>query len=204
MEYLTAVILFAISSSVTPGPNNIMVMTSGVNFGVKRTMPLLTGICIGFTIMLLVLGAGFSAVFELYPELHFVIKCFGVLYLLYLAYLIATSSGAIQSDRQSKPLTFMNGALFQWVNGKAWVVAMGAIAAFTTAGGDLLMQNMMIAATFLVVSFPCVAIWLGFGSLLKNVLNTPRRRWLFNLCMASLLVLSIVPVISEIIEQVLA
>ncbi|MGL6258679.1 LysE family translocator [Vibrio sp. WXL210] len=204
MEYLTAVILFAISSSVTPGPNNIMVMTSGVNFGVKRTMPLLTGICIGFTIMLLVLGAGFSAVFELYPELHFVIKCFGVLYLLYLAYLIATSSGAIQSDRQSKPLTFMNGALFQWVNGKAWVVAMGAIAAFTTAGGDLLMQNMMIAATFLVVSFPCVAIWLGFGSLLKNVLNSPRRRQLFNLCMASLLVLSIVPVISEIIEQVLA
>lgn len=204
MDYLSAVILFAVSSSITPGPNNIMVMTSGVNFGVKKTLPLLAGICMGFTIMLLILGAGFSTVFELFPNLHFVIKCFGVLYLLYLAYLIATSSGAIQSDSQSKPLTFMNGALFQWVNGKAWVVAMGAIAAFTTTGTDLLMQNMMIAATFLLVSFPCVAIWLGFGSLLKNVLNTPRRRLLFNLCMASLLVLSIVPVISEIIEQVIA
>lgn len=87
MEYFYAVVLFAISSTVTPGPNNIMVMTSGLNFGVKKTIPLLTGICVGFALMLVLVGLGFSKLFDIFPSLHFIIKCVGVLYLLYLAYL---------------------------------------------------------------------------------------------------------------------
>ena len=79
MEYLFAVVLFAISSSVTPGPNNIMVMTSGLNFGVKKSLPLLTGICVGFTVMLMLVGLGFSQLFDIFPNLHFIIKCAGVL-----------------------------------------------------------------------------------------------------------------------------
>lgn len=112
MDHLVAIIMFAIASSVTPGPNNIMVMTSGGDVGVKKSLPLLTGICIGFTVMLLLVGLGFAHLFELFPELHFVIKCSGVLYLLYLAYLIANSAEIKASDVQVQPFTFMKGALF--------------------------------------------------------------------------------------------
>ncbi|EHK9018818.1 LysE family translocator [Vibrio vulnificus] len=201
MEHLYAVVLFAVSSSVTPGPNNIMVMTSGLNFGVKKSLPLLTGICVGFTVMLLLVGLGFAQLFVTFPSLHLIIKCVGVLYLLYLAYLIARSAGKVESSEQSQPFTFMKGALFQWVNAKAWVVATGAIAAFTTVGASFFSQNLMIAATFFLVSFPCVGVWLMFGSMLKNALNSPRSRSAFNYVMSGLLVLSVVPVASEIIEQ---
>ncbi|ENM5780359.1 LysE family translocator [Vibrio mimicus] len=201
MEHLYAVVLFAVSSSVTPGPNNIMVMTSGLNFGVKKSLPLLTGICVGFTVMLLLVGLGFAQLFVTFPSLHLIIKCVGVLYLLYLAYLIVRSSGEVESSEQSQPFTFMKGALFQWVNAKAWVVATGAIAAFTTVGASFFSQNLMIAATFFLVSFPCVGVWLMFGSMLKNALNSPRSRAAFNYAMSGLLVLSVVPVANEIIEQ---
>jgi threonine/homoserine/homoserine lactone efflux protein len=201
MEYLFAVVLFAVSSSVTPGPNNIMVMTSGVNFGVKKSLPLLTGICVGFTIMLLMVGLGFSELFEIFPSLHFIIKCIGVIYLLYLAYLIAGSSTSVESNHQTKPFTFMKGALFQWVNAKAWIVATGAIAAFTTTGASFLSQNLMIALTFFLVSFPCVGVWLLFGSVLKKVLNSERNKKYFNLVMSGLLVLSVLPVLGEIVDQ---
>ena len=199
MEYVLAVTLFAISASITPGPNNILVMTSGVNFGVKRSLPLLTGICVGFAVMLLLVGLGFSFVFSRYPSLHFVIKCLGVLYLLYLAFVIAFSSAAIEGKEQHRPLSFINGALFQWVNGKAWVVASGAIAAFTSVGGEFSGDNIVIVLTFLLVSFPCVGVWLMFGSMLKNLLNTANRRRWFNLAMALLLVLSVIPVLKEIV-----
>ncbi|WP_394125324.1 LysE family translocator [Vibrio hepatarius] len=201
MEYLLAVVLFAVSSSVTPGPNNIMVMTSGVNFGIKKSLPLLTGICVGFTIMLLMVGLGFSELFELFPSLHFIIKCVGVVYLLYLAYLIAGSSTSVESNHQTQPFTFMKGALFQWVNAKAWIVATGAIAAFTTTGASFLSQNLMIALTFFLVSFPCVGVWLLFGSVLKKLLNSERNKKCFNLVMSGLLVLSVLPVLGEIVDQ---
>lgn len=203
MDYLFAVVLFAVSSSITPGPNNIMVMTSGVNFGVRKSLPLLSGICVGFTVMLLLVGLGFSQLFELFPSLHFMIKCAGVLYLLYLAYLIARSATNVNSHAQSKPLTFMKGALFQWINAKAWVVATGAIAAFTTVGASFHTQNLMIAVTFFVVSFPCVGVWLAFGSMLKNLLNSPNSRKRFNFVMSGLLVLSIAPVVWEIGQELI-
>lgn len=203
MDYLLAVTLFAISSSVTPGPNNIMVMTSGVNFGVKKSLPLLIGICLGFSIMLLVVGFGFAQLFALYPTLHFIIKCVGVGYLLYLAWLIASSNSEVEKSRQATPFSFMKGALFQWVNAKAWIVATGAIAAFTSSGGDLLTQQLIISLTFFIVSFPCVGVWLLFGSMLQNALNSQSHRRIFNLFMAGLLVLSVLPVMHEIISQLL-
>ncbi|NMP31531.1 LysE family translocator [Thalassotalea sp. M1531] len=202
MEYLLAVVLFAVSSSVTPGPNNIMVMTSGLNFGVKRSLPLLAGICVGFTLMLLLVGVGFSQLFDLFPFLHFIIKCIGVLYLLYLAYLIARSAGNLESNEQHQPFTFLKGALFQWVNGKAWVVATGAVAAFTTAGTNFYSQIVMISTTFFAVSFPCVGVWLLFGSLLKNALNSAKSRMIFNYTMSALLVLSVIPVVKEVVQQI--
>lgn len=198
MEQLFAVMLFAVSASVTPGPNNIMVMASGVNFGVRKSLPLLTGICVGFTLMLLVIGFGFAQLFVLFPNLHLLIKITGVIYLLYLAYLIARSSNDVSIRPNPDPMGFIKGALFQWVNGKAWVVATGAIAAFTSTGDNIVHQQLVIAGTFLVVSFPCVGVWLGFGSLLKNYLNSPRSRAVFNWLMAGLLTLSVVPVVIEV------
>ncbi|OUR76801.1 lysine transporter LysE [Colwellia psychrerythraea] len=197
MEYITAIVLFAISSSITPGPNNITVMASGANFGVRKSLPVFLGICVGFAIMLLLVGIGFGQIFETFPALHLLIKFFGTLYLLYLAFLIATATDISSSKTQVKPLTFINGALFQWLNGKAWVVATGAIAAFTTVGTDFYTQNLIIALTFLIVSFPCVGLWLFFGSTLKRMLKSKQHRRMFNYSMAGLLIMSVIPVIIE-------
>ncbi|MCF6434013.1 LysE family translocator [Pseudoalteromonas sp. MMG022] len=198
MEYLFAVMLFAISSSITPGPNNVLVMTSGVNFGLRKSIPLLFGICIGFTIMLFLVGVGFMQVFALYPQLHLGIKIVGVAYLLYLAVLIAKSATSYNTEQQGSPLTFLNGALYQWVNAKAWIVASGAIAAFTTIGTADLEENMQISVVFLLVSFPCVGTWLVFGTVLKKYLAKRSYRQWFNYTMALLLVLSVLPVLFEI------
>ncbi|AOT07754.1 LysE family translocator [Pseudoalteromonas luteoviolacea] len=202
MEYIFAVALFAFSTSITPGPNNIMVMTSGVNFGVKKTLPLLSGICVGFSVMLMVVGLGFGQLFSLFPSLHFIIKCAGVLYLFYLAWLIARTAAGELEHKTQQPMTFINGALFQWVNAKAWIVATGAIAAFTTVGEGYLLQNITIALVFLVAAFPCVGSWLLCGTALKRVFTQGKARQVFNYVMAGLLVLSVVPVISEIFTQV--
>jgi len=201
MDYLIAVVLFAISSSVTPGPNNITVMASGVNFGVRKSLPVFMGICVGFSVMLLLVGIGFGQIFEQVPSLHIFIKFFGTLYLLYLAYLIATANEISTSKAQAKPLTFLNGALFQWLNAKAWVVATGAIAAFTTVGLDFYTQNITIALIFLVISFPCVGLWLFFGSVLQSKLKSKNSMKVFNYSMGGLLVLSVIPVIIELSAQ---
>ncbi|ASP48806.1 LysE family translocator [Cognaticolwellia beringensis] len=197
MDYITAIVLFAIVSAVTPGPNNITVMASGANFGIRKSLPVFLGICIGFAIMLLLFGIGFGQIFEKFPVLHLMVKLFGTLYLLYLAYLIATAAELSTANTQAKPLSFMHGVLFQWLNGKAWVVATGAIAAFTTVGADFYTQNFIIAFIFLIFSFPCVGIWLFFGSMLKTLLKSRQHRIMFNYAMSGLLVMSVIPVVIE-------
>lgn len=201
MEYIYSLALFTFASSATPGPNNILVMTSAVNFGVTRSLPVFCGICVGFALMLLLVGIGFGQVFELFPNLHTIIKVIGVLYLLYLAWAVVNSSSDIESKEQQKPLTFLNGALFQWVNAKAWIVATGAVAAFTASGNEHLFQVVLVASTFLVLSFPSVGIWLIFGSWLKKYLKSERNQKIFNLTMASLLVVSVLPVLVELVEE---
>ena len=201
MEYIYSLALFTIASSATPGPNNILVMTSGVNFGVKRSLPVFCGICVGFSLMLLLVGFGFGQAFDLFPQLHTVIKVVGVVYLLYLAWVIAASNSQLSNNTQAQPLTFLNGALFQWVNAKAWSVATGAIAAFTVSDGANLIQVVTVAITFLVLSFPSVGIWLVFGSWLKKFLKSHTNQKVFNYAMAGLLVVSVLPVIGELVEQ---
>ncbi|BBT67406.1 LysE family translocator [Aeromonas caviae] len=199
MDSLYAVVLFAISASVTPGPNNIMVMSAGASVGIRKSLPLLMGICVGFTLMLLLVGLGFGQLFTRFPELHLFIKCAGTLYLLYLAWLIARPTDGMTDSNGARPFGFFKGALFQWVNAKAWVVATGAIAAFTSAGSDPFEQHLVIALTFFIVSFPCVGLWLLCGSLLKRWLANDLARRRFNQVMAALLALSVVPVIREIL-----
>ncbi len=201
MDYLLTIIMFAISSSVTPGPNNITVMASGVNFGIKKSLPVFTGICFGFALMLFLVGIGFGQIFTKMPILHVIIKTLGILYLLYFAYVIANAGEINNANTRQKPFTFLNGVLFQWLNVKAWVVATGAIAAFTSVGADFYQQVLIITFTFLLISFPCVGIWLFFGSTLKNKLKSKRHLLMFNYAMSGLLVLSIVPIIIELVIQ---
>ncbi|KEQ14066.1 LysE family translocator [Endozoicomonas numazuensis] len=196
---LWPLLAFAFSSTVTPGPNNVMIMTSGMNYGTRQSLPHFLGICLGFPLMVLCVGLGLGAVFDLFPALHDIIKVLGIAYLLYLAWLIAKSAPADLKGSQTKPLTFMQSALFQWVNPKAWIMATGAVAAYTTVSGDVFLQVLVIALAFLLTSVPCVGAWLFFGVRLKKVLQQPSYQRVFNITMALLLVLSIIPVINEMI-----
>lgn len=201
MELYLAILLFAASTTITPGPNNIMIMSSGLNYGVKSSIPHLLGICFGFPVMVIMVGLGFSIVFEMYPVFHQIIKVVGVVYLLYLAWLVASSSPTSLEGSKSKPLGFMQAALFQWVNPKAWVMATGAVSAYTSISTDIFAQVLFIALAFFIVAFPCVSIWLVFGASLKKYLKSARHQKAFNLSMALLLVASVLPVIHEIINQ---
>lgn len=205
MELYIAIFIFAASTTVTPGPNNIMMMSSGVNFGLKRSLPHLLGICLGFPLMVMGVGIGFSSLFEKFPLIHQIIKVLGVLYLMYLAYLVATSapSSLEGSTKETKPLTFIQAALFQWINPKAWVMATGAVAAYTIQDTAMMLQVVFIALAFLIVSLPCVGIWLIGGMWLKHFLKEVRYQRGFNITMALLLVISILPVINELKETYL-
>ncbi len=199
MELYIAILVFAVSTTITPGPNNIMIMSSGLNFGLKRSLPHLMGIGLGFPLMVAGVGLGFGAVFERFPVIHEVIKVLGVLYLIYLAYLVATSAPkSLDNDtNETKPLTFIQAALFQWINPKAWVMATGAVAAYTTQDASIMLQVMFISLAFLIAGVPCVGMWLVCGTWLKRFLKEVKYQRLFNLTMALLLIVSILPVIGE-------
>lgn len=201
MEYLSAIFLFAISATITPGPNNVMIMTSGLNHGVRKSMPHLLGICFGFPVMVIVVGSGLGVVFQWLPILHTLIKVAGIVYLLYLAWLIANSAPTDLNGEKARPFTFMQAALFQWVNPKAWVMATGAIAAFTTVDGNIYWQSLVIAGVFFLIAFPCVGAWLYFGVVLKRLLSSPSYQRAFNIAMALLLVASILPSAWDLLAQ---
>ena len=198
MELFLAVLFFAFSTTITPGPNNVMIMSSGVNYGIKASLPHWLGICLGFPLMVLLVGLGFGVVFERYPHLHQLIKVLGVAYLIWLAWRIASAEPKAIEQGKSKPFSFIQAALFQWVNGKAWVMASGAVAAFTTVGGVYWLEVSVITAAFLLVAFPCVGLWLVFGAALRTVLTKALFQRIFNICMAIILLLSVVPVMIEI------
>lgn len=198
MEFLIAIFIFAASTSITPGPNNIMIMASGVNFGIRKSFPHFFGICIGFPVMVVLVGFGFGFVFDRYPMVHEVIKIVGIVYLLYLSWLIANAAPNSLDAIKTKPITFWQAFVFQWVNPKAWIMATGAVAAYTSTASDIYVQVLFIALVFLLVSFPCLGSWLFFGVWLKRFLKDPLHQKIFNWCMASLLVISIIPIIYEI------
>jgi threonine/homoserine/homoserine lactone efflux protein len=187
---------FQLSMGITPGPNNILVASSGVNFGFRPTIPHILGITVGYPVMLLVVGLGLGRIFMAVPSIHAVLKYICIAYLLYLAWRIATTS-AIGEARTSRPLSFMQAAAFQWVNGKGWVVALSAVTTYTVVNRTLPLQMLALAAMALIITLACVSCWTFFGSVLRQFLYTERRLKWFNYSMASLLVLSIIPVFWE-------
>ena len=174
-----------------------MLTTTGLNFGVRRGVPHLLGICIGFPVMLALIGLGFGTLFQLYPILHEVIKVVGVIYLLYLAWKIASTRGGVSEIKQSKPINFWQAAAFQWINPKAWIMGSSALAAYTSLDGNFFIQVLIICLTFMIITIPCAGIWLVFGAGLQHFLKDPGHLKIFNISMALLLIASILPVVWE-------
>lgn len=195
MEYLFTVIIFSISASITPGPNTIMAMSSGLNFGTRRSLPLLWGICLGFSFMLFFLGMGIGQIFTLFPQLTLYMKLVGIAYLLYLAFVIANSGELKKGAKFDDPLSFLKGVLFQWVNPKAWIVCVSAVSTFTTPGNSYVGQLLLLTCAFLIVGPLCVGIWIFLGAFLKQHLTNRNYVKNMNIFMALLLVLSIIPAI---------
>jgi threonine/homoserine/homoserine lactone efflux protein len=198
-DLFVSFVIFGIIAAVTPGPNNVMLTTTGLNFGVRRGLPHLLGVCIGFPVMLALIGLGFGTLFQLFPRLHDIIKIVGIVYLLYLAWKIASTKGGASAASPARPIGFWQSAAFQWINPKAWVMGSSALAAFTSMNGNFFLQVAIICASFVVITLPCAGIWLVFGAGLQRFLRDPLHRRIFNIAMALLLVASIVPVAWEVI-----
>ncbi|MBV7484264.1 LysE family translocator [Bordetella sp. BOR01] len=188
--------LFALVSSITPGPNNIMLASSGLTFGFRRTIPHMLGVNLGFTVMLVLVGLGLGTMFQQFPWLYTVLKYAGALYLLYLAWKIALSGPMDTGSQRGRPFTFLQAALFQWVNPKAWVMAVGVIATYTPQAG-FYWNLALAAAVCCLVNLPSIGIWAAFGAGLQKWLHRPLAIRLFNVAMALLLVASLYPVVQE-------
>ena len=197
MELIPSIFLFAAIAALTPGPNNIMLMASGLNFGIRASMPHLLGICVGFPVMVILIGLGLGFIFARYPACHLAVKIIGLAYLFYLAWRMAQASAGEDEGKRGRALTFWQAALFQWVNAKGWIMASSAIAAYTSAGDEMYSQILIISLIFFSVTLPAVTLWLLFGAALQKWLKSRRQRRIFNLSMAALLILSVTPVIRE-------
>lgn len=195
VELLSAFMLFAFVSSATPGPNNMMLLASGVNFGFRRTLPHMFGISLGHMLLVICTGLGLGQMFVLYPPLQIALRVIGGAYLLYLAWKLATAAAPTPRDSGSgKPFGFFQAAAFQWVNPKAWVMAIGAVTAYIPAE-NFTANLLLVALLFALINLPSVSLWTLFGMGLRRLLSSPTRLRLFNWSMALLLVLSLYPIL---------
>jgi threonine/homoserine/homoserine lactone efflux protein len=191
-EVLSALIVFAFVSSITPGPNNLMLMNSGANFGFKKTIPHMLGVGIGFTLMIALVGLGVIKLFDAFPLSYDILKVLSILYLLYLAFKIASSTGNLeQRSSSSKPFNFIQAALFQWVNPKAWTMALTSISIY--APSKDLSAVLFVAMVFGIVNLPCISFWIVLGQKIQVLLTDQKRLRAFNISMALLLILSLYP-----------
>ena len=185
--------MFAFVGSATPGPNNLLLLTSGLNFGLPRTVPLLLGISLGFTLMVGLVGFGLGPVFARFPVLYVILKYLGAAYLLWLAWKIAVSGPLKDDVTEDRPMTFLQGSAFQWVNPKAWMMAVTACSTYTSADAYTLTMT-IVTLVFLVGTVPTTALLAGFGTAMRGWLSDPKRLKVFNFVMAALLVASLIPV----------
>jgi threonine/homoserine/homoserine lactone efflux protein len=193
-EKLLPFVLFMLAGSITPGPNTMISTASGAAFGFARTLPQMLGVSFGFPVMIVAFGLGLGEVFRQAPWLHEVLRYAGAAFLLYLAWRIANAAGPERAETK-RPLTFIEAALFQWLNPKAWTLALGTIAAFTTPGlslQGLLAEIAVIAILSAIIPFVCLAVWCVFGVMISAALADERKRRIFQLSLAALLALSVI------------
>jgi threonine/homoserine/homoserine lactone efflux protein len=193
LELITAFAGYCFVSSITPGPNNLMLMASGANFGFLRTIPHMLGVGLGFVLMVVLVGIGLAQIFDLYPITHTILKIGSVGYLLYLAWKIANAAPVNAKDSSGSPMTFLQAAAFQWVNPKAWTMAVTAVTVY--APDTNLATLLLVATIFGAVNLPAVSSWTLLGQQMARTLTNPTRLWLFNWTMAALLIASLYPVL---------
>jgi len=196
LDLLLALTVFAFVMAFTPGPNNIMLAASGVNFGFARTLPHMAGVTIGFAVLMIACAAGLGLVFATVPALHLALKIAGAAYMLWLAFKVATAHvSGDETGAPAQPFTFWQAAAFQWINPKAVVAALSAFALYVRpghAGSDF--PTMLAVLT--VATLGSVVTWTGFGVALRRWLQDPARARIFNVAMALLLVASIAPMVA--------
>ncbi len=186
--------IFCTVATITPGPNNLMVMTSGANYGFRRTMPHMLGIAFGFTFMVLLVGAGLIQVFDAFPVTHQILTVLCVGYLLWLAWKITNATAPTDGAAENgKPFTFFQAAMFQWVNPKGWSMALSAITIY--ASDRSLLAIALVAGMFGLVALPCISLWTVLGQQMRRILTNQARLRVFNYSMAALLVASLIPVL---------
>ena len=195
-ELFSAFVLFAFVSSITPGPNNAMLLASGANFGMARSIPHMLGVSAGFLVLLLAVGLGLGGLFAAFPALHGALQVVGAIYLLYLAWKIATAKGFGGGAVAARPQRFWQAVAFQWVNPKAWAMALGAMTTYAPKT-HYVTGVFLVSGVFAAVNLPCIFAWTGFGVGLRRFLDRPVALKAFNLVMAALLVASLIPLVLE-------
>jgi threonine/homoserine/homoserine lactone efflux protein len=194
---LIAFVIFATVMFFTPGPNNIMLLSSGLTYGFRRTLPHVAGIVIGFAFMVGAVGLGLGTIFITYPVLQTILKYAGVAYLVYLAAVIAMS-GAVTPDQDNRrgPMTFWGAAMFQWINVKGWVMVIGTITAYAGIASFPWNITIQVMLSLLLGALSCSA-WALFGSALRPILTSRKAVRAFNIVMAVLLLASLYPVFMD-------
>jgi len=198
LDLITALVLFALAASITPGPNNIMLLASGANFGLRRTVPHMLGISLGHAFMVSMVGLGLLQLFEAFPWLRDALMVICALYLLYLAWKIANAAPPADAPSDARPLTFLQAAAFQWVNPKAWYMAIYAQTNFAPEGGVFGVPwagAIAVALIFACTNLPSVTVWAWGGVQLRRWLDATGRLRAFNIVMALLLVASLYPML---------
>lgn len=193
-----ALIGFAFVMSLSPGPGNFLLLASGVNFGFVRSLPLVCGISFGFLSMVFCIGIGFGEILQRAPVVMAVLRLICAAYVFYLAWNIAHIRSLATSDDKdmAKPIGFVQAALFQLVNPKAWAVAIVLTVSYTDQQ-DYLVSLLGLIALFAIVNLPTISVWAGSGVALRRFLSTEGRLRLFNVVMALLLVATMIPVLAD-------
>jgi threonine/homoserine/homoserine lactone efflux protein len=205
MDIVWPVVLFAAVTTLTPGPNTLMLTASGASYGFWRTFPQIIGVSVGIPVLIMAVGLGLGTVLQSQPTAHLALRVLGAAYLLWLAWKIATARRAPSSSgnggssnpaaTETRPINLVQAALLQWVNPKVWTMALGAIGAYTTIGGDVVNQSIVIAIIFGVICIPAGIVWTTFGVAIRRWLTSERALRVFNGVMATLLVVSLVPMV---------
>ena len=196
---LLAIASFAFVTSVTPGPNNLMLLASGANFGFRRTLPHMLGISLGMALLLTCVLGGLGELFSRFPLLQVLLRIAGVGYLLWLSWKILQTPprDLQQGNDEARPFSWWQAVLFQFVNPKAWIMAITAVSSFTLAGDAYWASGLALVLVFVVVNLPAIAVWAGFGTLMQQFLSTAARQIRFNRVMAVLTALTIVLIVQR-------
>jgi len=199
LEILIALAAFALITSITPGPNNLMVMASGANFGARRTAAHILGVLFGFNIMLWLVGAGLLSAMERVPASFTVMKIVSAVFILYLCWKIATAAvpGSNEQNPRARPLTFFEAAAFQWVNPKAWALSLAAVSAYASDARPVT-SLAIVAVVFICAGVPSMSSWLFLGTQLRRFLTNSVRLRAFNWTCAALLAATLWPILSAV------